>query len=295
MSAADYHADPCPAPALSQSCVKTLLDRSPWHAWHNHPRLNPLFERDEPTKFDVGNVAHKLMLGRGKEIASLPFDDWRTKDAKAAREDAIGSGHIACLEHQFDRATDMVVAARAQLKDRGLGSLFDMDGDAELVMCWDEGGTWFKQMLDWRSSASGIIADYKTTELSIAPQNLGKMMVNAGWHIQAGMAARGLDVLDPPTEGLRQYLFVVQEAFEPYVLCVVGISGGPMTVARKSIDMAVTIWRHCIATQTWPGYPEEILEPELPGWFEQSLLDREIAHAGKARVSGDFEDLTMAG
>jgi hypothetical protein len=131
--------------------------------------------------------------------------------------------------------------ARLQLKARGLDHLFDADnsGQSELVTCWREGETWFKQMLDWRRNDGRIVADYKTTDLSIAPQNLGRMMVSAGWHIQAAMAQRGLDVLDPATMMERQYLFVVQEAQEPYALCVVEIGEGPMTVGRKSIDMAV--------------------------------------------------------
>jgi hypothetical protein len=296
MSADDYHNDPCPMPSLSQSLAKILLDRSPLHAWHNHPRLNPAFERDEATKFDVGNVAHKLLLGRGKGIIILPFGDWRTGAAKAGREQAIAGGKIAVLEPQYERAHDMVDAAREQLKERGLGHLFDAMGcQAELVTCWREGETWFKQMLDWRSSDGLTIADYKTTELSIAPQNLGRMMVNAGWHIQAAMAHRGLGVLDPDTAARRQYLFIVQEAQEPHPIQVVEIAEGPMTVGRKSIEMAVHIWRHCMSTNTWPGYPQEIIRPEMPGWFEQAVLDREIAAAGKARVSRDFEDLTMAG
>lgn len=294
MATDDYFADPCPTPALSQSCVKTLLDRSPWHAWVNHPRLNPNFERDEATKFDVGNVAHKLMLGRGKEVMALPFDDWRSKAAKEARDEHAAAGKLAVLDKQFARADAMVRAAREQLKERGVDELFDA-GQAELVTCWREGETWFKQMLDWRSADGFLVADYKTTGMSVASDNLPSQMANAGWHIQAAMAQRGLDVLDPPTKGQRQYLFVAQETEEPFALQVVEITSGPLTSGRKSIDMAVHIWRDCMTNDRWPGYPQMIQQPELPSWLEQRILDREITAAGQARVSGDFEDLTMAG
>lgn len=307
MTAENYHADPCPVAALSQSCVKTIMARSPWHAFTRHPRLNPTYEPSNDKKFDVGNVAHKLMLGRGKEICALPFDDWRSKLAKEGREAALADGRIPCLEHQLDRATDMVIAARQQLGRRGLDYLFAPPpaGEAELVMCWREGAltqtdgdTWFKQMLDWYGrgpNAEAIVADYKTTDLAAAPENLGRMMVNAGWHIQAAMAQRGLNVL---ADGMRRYLFVVQEAQEPFALCVVEIGEGPLTVGRKSIDMAADIWRDCMATGRWPGYPEEIITPEMPGWFEQQTLDREIAEESKRRMNADFgspSDLVMAG
>jgi hypothetical protein len=70
MSAVDYFADPCPSPSLTQSVAKRLIDRSPLHAWTIHPRLNPAFEADDPTKYDIGNIAHRLLLGRGKELPS---------------------------------------------------------------------------------------------------------------------------------------------------------------------------------------------------------------------------------
>src|SRR4051812_46738879 len=88
VAANDYHADPCPAPSLTQSVAKILLAKSPLHAWHAHPRLNPDYQHNDDTKFDVGNIAHKMLLGRGKQIEVLEFDDWRTKAAKEAREKA---------------------------------------------------------------------------------------------------------------------------------------------------------------------------------------------------------------
>jgi hypothetical protein len=85
--------------------AKILLDRSPLHAWHAHPRLNPDYRHDDDTKFDVGNIAHKLMLGRGKDIVVLEFDDWRTKAAKDAREAAAAAGKLAVLGKHFARPT----------------------------------------------------------------------------------------------------------------------------------------------------------------------------------------------
>lgn len=300
MSAADYHADPCPSPALSQSCVKTILDRSPWHAWTNHPRLNPKFERDEDKKFDVGNVAHKLVLGRGKDFMVLEYENWTTKAAKEARAAAIAAGKVGILRHQYERAVAMVDSCDEQLDRRSdLGPMFGDegagDGNAELVMCWSEGSTWFKQMLDWRSSDGHVIADYKTTDLSIADHNLGRMMQNAGWHIQAAFADRGLGVLAPETNGRRKFRYVVQEAYEPFALQVVAITPEALTTGRKLVDMAVDIWQRCMAGNNWPGYSLDIARPQLPGWAEQQILDREIAAEGKKRVRGDFADDFMMG
>jgi hypothetical protein len=44
----------------------------------------------------------------------------------------------------------MVKAAREQLALRGLGHLF-ADGDGEVVLAWQEGDLWLRQMIDWLS------------------------------------------------------------------------------------------------------------------------------------------------
>lgn len=280
---AAYFADPCPAPSLTQSVAKILLEQSPLHAWHAHPRLNPDYRRDDDTKFDVGNIAHKLMIGRGKDILVLEFDDWRTKAAKEQREVAAAQGKLAVLGKKFGLAERMVKAAREQLEHRELGDLF-IKGDGEVVIAWREDDVWLRQMIDWLTPDRLTFADYKTTDMSAAPHGLGRMMVGAGWHVQAAMAARGLDALDPQGIHARRYYFVVQEATVPYALNVVQISPDALVMGGKMLDMAVAMWRACFARDRWPGYPAEIVTPDLPGWYEQQQLDREIHEAAQQRV-----------
>lgn len=293
MSSADYFADPCPVPSLSQSVAKVLLAESPLHAWHAHPRLNPDFRPDDPTKFDVGNVAHTLLIGRGKDIAVLDFDDWRTKDAKIARESAAGHGKLAVLGKHFSKAERMVKAAREQLELRGLGHLF-RDGNGEVCAAWREGNLWFRQLIDWLSPDRMIFADYKTTQESAAPHALGRKMAADGWPVQAAMGERGLDALLPETAGRRRYLFIVQEDWQPYALNVVEISEGVLSLGRKRLQIAVDIWQRCIEADRWPGYPLEILRPQMPGWAETEWTAREVDHAERGSLA-DIGEVLNAG
>ncbi len=41
-----YFADPAAQPSLTQSIAKILIEKSPLHAWHEHPRLGG--KPDEP-------------------------------------------------------------------------------------------------------------------------------------------------------------------------------------------------------------------------------------------------------
>jgi hypothetical protein len=95
ISDADYRADPCPVPSLTQSLCKVILAGSPKHAWTESPRLNPNFEPDDDAKFDVGNASHRLVLGRGKDFEIVDAADWRTKAAQEARETRRSSAKSA--------------------------------------------------------------------------------------------------------------------------------------------------------------------------------------------------------
>lgn len=298
---ADYFADPAPEPSLTQSIAKVLIDRSPLHAWYAHPRLNPDFRPDDQTKFDIGNIAHSLMVGRGKSIEVIEFDDWRTKAAKEAREKAAAEGKLAVLGKHFAKASRMVAAAREQLALRGLDH-FSRDGNGEVVTVWSEPGIldntdiWMRQMVDWLSSDRREFIDFKTTDMSVAPHGIDRLMFNAGWSIQAAMAERGLDAIDPNNAGRRKFYFVAQETEIPYALTVVQLTRGPLTMGHKQLDHAVKMWSECITRGVWPGYALDIVTPEWPGWAEQSWLNREINEAARERMPKTMDpDLLMAG
>ena len=191
IASADYFADCCPAPSLTQSLVKVLLDRSPAHAKLAHPRLTPPTEAEETAdKYlpaqAIGNAAHALMIGRGKEIAECKFDDLRSGDARAARKEAAAAGQTPILSKHLATAQEMVFAARRQLTAMGLTSAF-FDGDGEVVAAWQEDGLWFRTMIDWLEPDLRVIWDMKTTGLSVAPHAIPKLMTDTGWDFPAPM------------------------------------------------------------------------------------------------------------
>lgn len=287
VASADYHSDLCPEPALSQSIAKLMLERSPWHAWTAHPRLNPRYEPDDDTKFDLGNVVHSLILGRGKDFEVLPYDDWRSKAAKEAREELRLIGKVAVLQHQFDRASDMLAAVWQQLSSHEDRDAFK-HGDAEVMIAWQEDGIWLRSLVDYLHEDLCTVDDYKSTDMSVAPHVLGYRAEAAGWHIQAAFIERGLDVLNPENKGRRRFRFIAQETAEPHALSVMHMDEHWMTMGRKAVDAAIRIWKLCMKTNAWPGYTPHSVVPQFPGYKEAQWLDRE--------VSGEFDPkLIMAG
>lgn len=286
---ADYRSDPCPSPSLTQSAVKTLIERSPLHAWTDSQRLNPNYEPNDDTKFDLGNVAHSIILGRGKDIEVVEFADWRTKAAQQAREAASQQGKIAVLLHQFEQATEMVAAAWAQLEKHDDSDAFSK-GAGEVMIAWEENGVWFRSLIDWLHDDLRTVDDYKSTGMSVAPHILGIRAQAAGWEIQAAFIERGLNALDPDGAGRRRYRFIAQETGKPNALSVMHMDEHWLTMGRKKVTIGVEMWRTAIECNWWPGYPRRSIVPEYPGFKENQWLEREM--------SGEFENdpkLIMAG
>jgi PDDEXK-like domain of unknown function (DUF3799) len=218
-----------------------------------------------------------LMIGRGKELAILEFDDWRTKAAQDARKTAAAAGKLGVLGKHYARASKIVNAGREQLTMRGFDHLFAQGkGDGEVVVAWQEEFGWCRQMIDWLTPDAMVFADYKTTEMSAAPHNVGRMMVTAGWDIQAAMAERAfIATLASSMARPRRFLFIVQEVEAPYCLSVVELSESVLTMGRKKLSAAVSIWARCTKENRWPGYPLDTVVPEYPGWAESDWLTRE--------------------
>lgn len=281
VSEADYRADPCPSPSLTQSLCKIILAGSPKHAWTENPRLNPDFEPDDDTKFDVGNAAHRLVLGRGKDFEIVKASDWRTKAAQEAREKAADEGKIGILQHQFEQAVDMAEAAQAQIKRHEDNDAFTA-GDAEVMIAWEEGGVWFRALVDWLHADLRTVDDFKSTGMCVADHAIGRLAANANWHLQAAFIERGLDILDPAGAGRRRFRFIAQENYKPHALNVMHMSEHWMTMGRKHVEAAVSKWRPAVTSNRWPGYGTRPVVPEYPAYHERQWLEREL--------SGEFEN-----
>lgn len=284
-----YLDDPCPDSSLTQSIAKLLIDQSARHAWANHPRLNPQFERNDDSKFDMGNVCHRLMLGRGKEFEVFDAADWNAsgggKGAKTElhmlRDKARADGKTPILVHQYHKAAEMCRVGQCYVDIAGFKNAF-VEGTAELVLCWEEDGIWLRTMIDHVEDGLCAVNDFKSTLLSVARHNIGRLMAGAGWDVQAAMFERGLAALDPDNAGRREYRFFAQEAYEPYAMTVQVMPESALTIGRKKLHYAIDIWRECMTSGRWPGYEPAVVSEPLPGWAETQWLEREMVAVGSS-------------
>lgn len=265
-------------PALSKSIIQTLLNESPAHARHNHPKLNPNFTRAIEEKFDLGTVTHDLFLEGYDRVAIVPFDDWRKKAAQELRDVARAHGQIPLLAKDAERVQDMLVALKARLKQaEAIPSLFT-DGQPEQTIVWEDRGVLCKARLDWLRNDRTTIDDLKTTGASANPDAwCRKTLWSVGADVQACFYARGCEQVF----GQRpEFRFVVIEAAPPYAMSVVAMGPAVLELAEKKIDWALDRWRRCLERDEWPAYPAQVAYAELPPWIESQWLARELREVG---------------
>ncbi len=279
IASADYFADPCESPSLTQSIASVLLDRSPRHAALRHPRLNPAWEPYEDTKFNIGNAAHKLLIGRGKELVIVEADDWRKNDAKAARAEAHEAGNVAILAHQHRTALAMAASFVEQtqtIEECKTAFQPGTGGNGEVVIIAEYEGVILRSMVDWMRDPCHL-DDLKTTGISASPDRLPYAMADGGWDLQAAIQERILDVLDLDGRGRRHHYFYLQENDDPYEVTVCELPESVMTIGRAKLDKAIGIWRRCMTENRWPGYPRLVHSPVYPPYLEaraiESLMD----------------------
>lgn len=281
ISAEEYHADPTPAPSLSASLAKILCNDSPWHAWTAHPRLNPQAEEEDKHIFDIGTIAHALLL-EGENVAEiLNFDSWRKNEAKDARDAARRAGKIPILEHHWKDVEAMVLAARRQIDEhKEIHDAFvPSKGKPEQTIVWREpNGIWCRARLDWLANTRARVYDYKSTGTSANPETISRLMVSSGWDIQAAFYLRGLQAVDPVAAAAfeRSFYFVVQETYPPHALCAIGIHPTFKWSGEKAVDLAIERFAACMAEDHWPGYPDRVCYPELPAWKENQITAAEL-------------------
>jgi len=246
ISNADYHRDP----ALGSTSLKTLATRTPAH--YQHDKTHPKFS----DAFTLGTAAHSLILeddASGVEVVMA--ENWLTKSAKEAKSAALAEGKQPLLLKEWAQVQAMRDAVMAHPIARDL-----LTGHkAEESVFWDEDGLTLKCRPDaWKP---GMLVDLKTT-INADPNEFGKTAHNFGYHQSA---AHYIDGVKAATSEELPFHFVLVEKTAPYFVSVVELDIEAVNIGRQLNDRAKRIYRECVETNTWPGYPNADLV-SLPMW-----------------------------
>jgi hypothetical protein len=263
-----YHGDPCPEPSLSASLATILLEQSPRHAWHAHPRLNPQPPAEAPSRaMDTGSAIHKLILGKGRDLEVVQAADYRTAEARKVRDAARAAGKTPLLVADLEAAEATAIAVQEQLAQTEVGRLLE-DGIPEATLVWQEPiGAWCRARVDFLPAHAldgghVTLIDLKTTTGSALPERWATTGFGLGVDVQSAFYARGLRRLVPGVRSVR-FIFVVIEQDPPHAVSLVELSGEAEAQGEQAVETAIRTWQACLKRNEWPAYPPtpQVIEP----------------------------------
>lgn len=281
MPAPQYHADSCPTPSLNAGLITTLLDKSPAHAFCEHPRLDGN-KRFKPTvASDNGSLAHSLLFEGIANMVEIEADSYRTKAAQEARDAAREAGKIPVLPPQVGTIKGMVAGAqRVWTRCPELADYPQDKGVGEQSLFWTEHDAagneyWFRMRPDWLADDRIFTIDGKFTATCARPDLFAKQIMRMDYHTRAAFYRRGIQRL----YGIApRYLFLLVEAEAPHIGCMVELDDNYLALGEERVEEAIALWMKCMRDKKWPAYGDGIHEIEPPAWAlsdNVELLDDE--------------------
>lgn len=274
---AAYHADPCPAPSMSASCAKTIIGKTLLHAWREHPR-SPYKVKDKASgRADRGSAAHACLFG-GKAIVAIEAENYQTKAAKEARDNAAKAGMIPVLAREYPYIEEMVEIAGPRFD-----ALHGEEPDCEITAIWKPRGQgWRRGRLDSIRKDRRLIVDYKTTEASVDALSCERRIFSESMHIQAAAYVEAVETLNPELCGRVEFVFQFQEQKPPFALSPpIIMSEAAMTLGRAQWERAGLLWDAALKRNHFPAYaatPHPACPPpwELTRWEEREQSDNTL-------------------
>jgi hypothetical protein len=264
---AEYQADPAPVASLSAGLVDLLIRESPLHAWHAHPKLNPEYQPEVDSRFDIGTAAHALLFEGMDNAVIVEADDWRTKAARETRDAIRAAGKLPLLARHHAAVEEMVMAAnRAWAHNDDMAGYSLSEGKNEWSIVWKSqpSDVWCRCRPDHLSKDRKLIVDAKFTDLSANPATFERQIDRMGYDSRAAFYLRGNAATGGPEDA--RYVYLIQETKPPYAASFIALDPAYLDIGARKVERAIAIWRDCMASGKWPGYTNRIHYAAPSAW-----------------------------
>ena len=239
--------------ALSYSGLKLIL-KSPLH-FKNSPYI-------ESAAMNLGSAVHCALLEpeRFKEEYILVEGDGRTKAVKELLAQIENDGKKAIKATDYNTIINI---KQAISENKTASELLNTPGRSEVAIIIDENDIKLKGKID-RLTENNIIIDIKTTT-DASPTSFLKSIYKYKYNLQALFYQR---LIKSETGKNTKFYFIAVETVQPYGVGVYECSLGLLAEAEIDFNKGIDIYKKCIKTNTWNGYPDEIVT--LRSWNKQT-------------------------
>jgi hypothetical protein len=249
-------------PALSRSGMQDILDAPAVFAWK---RENP---RNDTAAMNLGKLVHALAFDQPHPFCVKDWDG-RTKDGKIRAAEVAEQGLLTIDAEDWDIAPKVVEV----LREHPIAS----------KLLWPEGGARNEVTAIWTDAETGvelrarfdvlpnpvdgqpyIVPDLKTS-LTSRPTTFVKSAAEFGYYLQAAhyvAAIKALGIHPDP-----EFMFIAVEKGQRRFLSIVGINMLDLQLAERLRRKAIRTYSECVATDTWPGWGDDIAYPDAPNWW----------------------------
>jgi len=245
--------------------------RSEQHAYVVHPRLGGLSETDDAGEeiADYGTAAHQSFLQSRSNIRHLSFNDWRTKEAKAAREQAYADGEIPLLTKSYGRCMRLIEVLENFRAKTGAFT----HGKPEQTVTWQDGPIWCRARVDWLpDEPSAPTWDLKTTAGAAIIGAWSRIAFDKGADLQDSFYSRGLEIVrGEPPDPMK---FCVVEQKPPFGISVFEMSAVCRDLADEEVREGLRLWDDCLSSGRFPSYTWETQIIDPPAWVVRDRANR---------------------
>lgn len=190
--------------------------------------------------------------------------NFTTKEGKAWRD---GQSDKTILTHAEATKIERSVAAvwKHPIAKRLLaGSDFERS-----LFASDSGGTLRKARLDVLPKSGNVLPDLKTCE-SAAAEDFEKQVLTYRYHVQAAYYLDICKLLGIPR---TRFVFICVEKTSPFCVAVHELDTEVVEWGRRIYQRDLAVYRQCVKSNEWPGYPDDIGVVGVPVWARKQMED----------------------
>lgn len=253
------------APGINKSGLDNIAIAPAYFQWHrNHAQF-------DTQAFAVGHAFHTLILEphRFDELyIASPYEEFRTKEAKAWRDEQIEAGKTVLRTYSPDPVRkpsewDLVHRMADELRKNEIAMTLLTDIRPELTCFWmdKDTGRLCKCRLDAYSEAHRLIVDLKTTKDATfsgftKAVHEHRYDVQDAWYTDGARAA-GLDV-----DG---FVFIAIMKEPPYLNACYTLPAEWRRIGRIKYRNDLDLYDQCKRANEWPGLPT-LRDLQTPPW-----------------------------